>query len=246
MAATGSATRSADLTTPRVRTRSSATIAVYLESGAKRTFACAVEWPGWCRSGSDEASALAALLGSAPRYARAVGQAGLELAPPTDTTAFHVVARERGDATTDFGAPASTPAADARPMDGDDLRRTGAILRGCWRAFDAAVANARGKRLAKGPRGGGRTLDAIVSHVVGAEEGYLSALGWKAPKPATKERVRAAVLEGMAASARGDIPARGPRGGKRWKPRHFARRLAWHALDHAWEIEDRAARAAAE
>jgi hypothetical protein len=25
----------------------------------------------------------------------------------------------------------------------------------------------------------------------------------------------------------------------RWKPRFFARRLLWHALDHLWEIEDR-------
>ena len=126
-------------------------------------------------------------------------------------------------------------------MDDGDLERTGAILRASWRAFDAAVAQARGKRLAKGPRGGGRTLDAIVAHVVGAEEGYLGGLGWKPPtRPKTTEQLRAAVLDGMAASARGEIPARGPRGGKRWTPRHFARRLAWHALDHAWEIEDRA------
>jgi hypothetical protein len=24
-----------------------------------------------------------------------------------------------------------------------------------------------------------------------------------------------------------------------WSPRYFARRAAWHVLDHAWEIEDR-------
>ena len=24
-----------------------------------------------------------------------------------------------------------------------------------------------------------------------------------------------------------------------WPPRYAARRIAWHALDHAWEIEDR-------
>ena len=29
-----------------------------------------------------------------------------------------------------------------------------------------------------------------------------------------------------------------PDGGK-WPPRYAARRIAWHALDHAWEIEDR-------
>jgi hypothetical protein len=26
---------------------------------------------------------------------------------------------------------------------------------------------------------------------------------------------------------------------KPWTPRYFVRRAAWHALDHAWEIEDR-------
>ena len=27
---------------------------VYLELGTKRVFACALEWPGWCRGGRDE------------------------------------------------------------------------------------------------------------------------------------------------------------------------------------------------
>jgi hypothetical protein len=35
---------------------------VYLEVGAKRVFACSVDWPGWCRSGRDEATALQVLL----------------------------------------------------------------------------------------------------------------------------------------------------------------------------------------
>ena len=26
---------------------------------------------------------------------------------------------------------------------------------------------------------------------------------------------------------------------KGWRPRYAARRIAWHVLDHAWEIEDR-------
>ncbi len=27
--------------------------------------------------------------------------------------------------------------------------------------------------------------------------------------------------------------------GRKWPVRYAARRLAWYALDHAWEIEDR-------
>ena len=30
-----------------------------------------------------------------------------------------------------------------------------------------------------------------------------------------------------------------PLADRRWTPRYAARRMAWHALDHAWEIEDR-------
>ncbi|MBI2773169.1 MAG: hypothetical protein HYX56_01565 [Chloroflexi bacterium] len=149
--------------------------------------------------------------------------------------------RVKGNATTDFGAPGAVPPDDEKPMRDADLRRYRAMLRAYWRAFDEAVESARGKKLAPGPRGGGRSLERIVDHVVEAERGYLSALGAKAPPSnASIEEVRDAVIEGMGSSARGEIPALGPRGGKRWKPRFFARRLGWHALDHAWEIGDRA------
>ena len=30
-----------------------------------------------------------------------------------------------------------------------------------------------------------------------------------------------------------------PLADRRWTARYAARRIAWHALDHAWEIEDR-------
>jgi len=28
--------------------------------------------------------------------------------------------------------------------------------------------------------------------------------------------------------------------GKKWTVRYAARRIAWHVLDHAWEMQDRA------
>jgi hypothetical protein len=221
-----------------------ATIPVYLERGSKRTFACAVDWPGWCRSGRDEAAALAALLAAGPRYARALNGTRLGFATPKDVSAFRVVETIKGDATTDFGAPGGTPKDDARPLSDAELGRARAILRASWRAFDEAARSATGKALAKGPRGGGRDLVKIVRHVVEADAGYLGALGWTyrlepgAPERQL-ERAREAMLEGLAASVRGEIPPRGPRGGVRWKPRKFVRRSAWHWLDHAWEIEDR-------
>ncbi len=219
-------------------------IAIYLERGAKRTFACSIAWPGWSRSGRDDASALDALLASGPRYARALKGTRLGFAAPKDVSALRVVERLKGDATTDFGAPGVSPMADEAPMDAAALKRAGTILTASWRAFDDAARSAKGKVLAKGPRGGGRELDAIVQHVVESDAGYLAALGWTyrlEPGPPAKqlERTRDAMLEGLAASARGEIPERGPRGGVRWKPRRIVRRSVWHWLDHAWEIEDR-------
>lgn len=221
---------------------------MYIEIGAKRVFAGAVDWPGWSRSGRDEAAALDSLIASAPRYARVVGRSRLGFRAPADAGGFRVVERVRGGATTDFGAPGAPPRADSRRVAGPELLRLRTILTAGWRALDDAALGARGKTLAKGPRGGGRDLDGILRHVREAEAVYLSALGRpfrddpRASARAELERTRAAVLEGLAASARGEIPQEGPRGGRRWKARFFARRLAWHTLDHLWEIEDRAGR----
>jgi hypothetical protein len=50
--------------------KASAKIKVYLEVGKRRTIAAALDWPGWCRVGQDEAGALQALLEYGPRYAQ--------------------------------------------------------------------------------------------------------------------------------------------------------------------------------
>lgn len=107
------------------------------------------------------------------------------------------------------------------------------------------TANAAGKALRTGPRGGGRQTEDIITHLMEADRGYLSQVGWKLKQDSTLdihtriEQTRSAILEGLNASARGEIPAVGPRGGVRWSARYFVRRVAWHALDHVWEIEDR-------
>jgi hypothetical protein len=220
-------------------------IPVYLELGTKRVFAGAVDWPGWCLSGRDEAAALEALFEAGPRYAQVLKGTRLGFKLPAEPKAFKVVERLKGNTTTDFGAPAVPLPNDSDPVDAAGLKRLTTILKAAWRALDAAAKAAHGKSLRKGPRGGGRSLEAILDHVSGAEAGYLSALGWqhkvdeKAPRAQRQALTRAAVLEGLAASARGEIPAVGPRGGRRWPARYFVRRAAWHILDHVWEIEKR-------
>jgi hypothetical protein len=218
-----------------------AEIPTYLEIGAKRTFAGALDWPGWCRAGRDEAAALEALHGSGCRYAKVLRGTRLGFEPP-DRSRFTIVEHLQGDATTDFGAPSIAPKADTRPIDDAELRRSRSILRACWRSFDAAVDGARGKTLAKGPRGGGRDLRKIADHVVDAEGSYLRMVGRKVEAVRAKdlaERTHAAVLEALETTARAGPPPAGPRGGRRWPPRYFVRRVTWHVLDHAWEIEDR-------
>ena len=216
---------------------------IYFEVGSRRTFAAAIDWPGWCRMGRDEATARQTLFDYGPRYARILRPARLGFQAPKTVSAFAVVERLKGNATTDFGAPDLAPASDTHPLNDTELRRLRALLKACWRAFDAAVERANGKTLRVGPRGGGRTLDGVVQHVLGAEIGYLSGLGGKVSLSETPqeplERTRQAILTALVASAHGEIAARGPRGGKRWPPRYFVRREAWHVLDHIWEIEDR-------
>ena len=218
----------------------SSALPVYVEAGRKRTFAAALDWPGWCRGGADEEAALEALAAYARRYRAALGPRarGLSVRGAGD---FRVVERLTGDAGTDFGAPGAVPEADGRPIEGKELDRQLRILRACWDAFDRIADAAAGVSLAKGPRGGGRDLDKIRAHVREAEGAYLGRLGGKvaAPERGNAEAVRSAFSDAVVARARGETADRGPRGGLRWPARYAIRRSAWHTLDHAWEIEDR-------
>jgi len=218
---------------------------VYLEIGKKRTFAGALHWPGWCRSGRDENAALQALWAYGPRYAAVVEPAGLAFQPPDKPTDFRVMERLEGTATTDFGAPGLPPAYDHTPLPPEEMQRGQALLTACWAAFDAAVQRAGGKELRKGPRGGGRTLEKMTGHIVEAEASYIRKLGGRGQPPKSASpaeqmaHIRQAALAALESAGRGELPAKGPRGGARWPARYFIRRAAWHILDHLWEIEDR-------
>jgi hypothetical protein len=220
-------------------------VKTYTEGGARRVFAGALDWPGWCRSARDEGGALEALVAYGPRYASVVWGTGLPFNPPETSSGLSVVERVKGDATTDFGAPGIAPAADKDPLSARQLTRLRTLLEACWAALDAASEAAEGVELRKGPRGGGRELVAILEHVTGAEGAYLGRLA--APRPKTDGvdaraalgTVHTAVLDALARAVSEGLPATGPRGGVMWTPRYFVRRAAWHVLDHAWELEDR-------
>ena len=158
---------------------------------------------------------------------------------------LEVVHRLKGGSGTDFGVPGRWPDEDDLPIGRAERERLAAILEGSWAAFDAAAKAARGIELRKGPRGGGRDLEKIVRHVREAEEAYLVQFGAKrslldgGTGDATARR-RAAIIDALATKASGKPLPEPSAVGKPWNARYFVRRTAWHVLDHAWEIEDRA------
>jgi hypothetical protein len=212
---------------------------VGIEIGSKRAFAFALDWPGWCRSGKDEGSALAALAAYAQRYAPVTNKARIAF-DPKSAASFRVVEHLAGTATTDFGAPDSVAKRDTRPLAATEAKRIASLLNAAWAIFDEVIASAPSE-LRKGPRGGGRDRDQIADHVLGAEGAYVRKLGLRLTPPARGDRrgiakFRVAITRVLAKPSTGKaLVERG------WPQRYAARRIAWHALDHAWEVQDRSA-----
>ena len=152
---------------------------VYLEIGSKRTFACAVEWPGWTAErrgrggGADRPGRLRAAL-----CPRAAGR------PPHLRRAERRGSVRRGRAAGGqhhhrFWCPGGDPGQRHRPGQRGRAGALTQLLHACWAAFDKTVAATGGKELRKGPRGGG-DLSGVIAHVLGADGGYLTALGGQA------------------------------------------------------------------
>ncbi len=203
-------------------------VRVTVESVDKKVFVSALDWPGWSRSGKTEELAVEAFLAAAPRYAVVAREAGLDF--DADTIEVDDAERAEGDAATAFGVPGAIGDEDRRPVDAAEAQRLAAIVEAAWAVFDR-VAAAAPEELRKGPRGGGRDRTKIVGHVNDADGGYATVMGIKEPDVAAR---RAAMLDVLRQPSDGS-----PIAGRKWPPRYAARRIAWHALDHAWEIEDR-------
>jgi hypothetical protein len=207
------------------------------EVGAKKTFVWAIDWPGWCRSGKDRDLAIAALIAARGRYAKVARRAGLEL-PKVGVGDVRIIESVEGGGGTDFGVPSRITDADRRRTTTADAKRLADLVDAGWLTFDRVAANAPAT-LRKGPRGGGRDTARMVEHVVGADHAYAHEMGLRGPQPSATDRravaaERAAMIEVLRQPSDGSAIA-----DRRWTPGYAARRIAWHALDHAWEIEDR-------
>jgi len=201
---------------------------VLLERGKTWVFASALDHAGWARRGKGEDAALQALADYEDRYRLVVG----DLCPAGAGDRLVVVQEVPGTATTDFGAPDGKGEADLEPVDRAVADRLVVVLDACWDHLDEAVAGAPAE-LAKGPRGGGRDRDGIRDHVREAERGYGRTIGVRVPPRTPWSEQREALRQGV----RADVGVQRDTG---WPVRYWARRAAWHVLDHAWELQDKA------
>ena len=211
------------------------TLFVEAEHSPRRVFVWARDWPGWCRWGKTEEEAIESLLAARKRYRRVIDLAGVKLPAKGPV---EVAASVEGGGGTAFGVPSIITDYDHRPAKRSESERLAAIVGASWKEFDRIAASAP-EELRKGPRGGGRDTSAIIAHVLEADRAYAREIGIKTPPidPADTsavEALRSAVLDLLR------LPTDGtPFAGRRWTARYAARRIAWHALDHAWEIQDR-------
>jgi hypothetical protein len=223
-------------------------VAVALEIGPKRrVFAHACDWVGWCRAGKDEPTALQALLAAAPRYGLVAARAGIPFALPANLEALVVVERVSGTATTDFGALSTLLANDTMPLDDAQISQLEHLLLAGWATLDDALKAVPAEQHDQKPERG-RAPNALYHHVLEADMLHLSAFGaaFKPPTPASLDmlfeqeaKVREQFIAHLRAAPRGQPFEPRRKQGFDWTPRFAARRAAWHALDHAWEFEDR-------
>ena len=182
-------------------------------------------------------SALAALAAYAPRYAAVAKQARVPFeANPAGT--FRVVERLAGSASTEFGVPGTIGKRDTTPLAAAEGKRLASLVQAAWVVYDQILAGAPAE-LRKGPRGGGRDRDKMADHVRDAEGAYVRKLGLRLEPPDRRDRralaeFRTAIAEALQRPSKGNALV-----DKGWPQRYAARRIAWHVLDHAWEMQDR-------
>jgi hypothetical protein len=207
---------------------------IYVELGGKKAIAWSLEWPGWCRIRTNEEAAVQALNDYEARYRLIAQRAGQDFAPGD----LVVVERLPGNANTAWGVPSVLASAETRPIDATTAQRNVALLNASWDMLEEVVATSPAE-LRKGPRGGGRDRDEIRRHVIEAELVYARKIGVRHKPFEMNDRIALkAMREEIAAVLR--KPSTGePLVAGGWNASYAFRRMAWHVVDHIWEIEDR-------
>ncbi len=206
----------------------------------KRVVALALDWPGWSRGAKTVEDALETLEAYRERYRPVAELAGM--ASEFDAAGpLEVVEDKVGTPSVDFWAISFSPAAaEPEPMDEAQLERGITLLRACWQFFDAVAARVSAE-MRKGPRGGGRSRDEIIRHVVRVEsEDFARKVGLQIPEggalePGALGAYREEYVAGMRAYNADESIKRM----RSWNLPFLIRHSAFHTLDHAWEMEDK-------
>ncbi|MEO8510241.1 MAG: hypothetical protein ABI534_03265 [Chloroflexota bacterium] len=205
----------------------------------KRAVAIAIDWPGWSRGAKTPDAAIEALEAYRERYRPVARLAGFE-AEFDAAGALDIVEDHVGVGSTDFwGISFAASSFEQGPMPAGEIERKLALLQAAWRFFDDVAARVSAE-MAKGPRGGGRDRDEIVAHVFRNEEGdFGRRVGVHTPEGAifTDDGLRTHRANFLAGIR--DHNAEGKKAGRSWTVPFLIRHTAFHALDHAWEMEDK-------
>ena len=214
-------------------------IRVTLEMGPKGKMVAAVapDWPGLERGAKTEVAAIERLLAYVPRYSKVAQLAGMETAFKALTGA-DVVERYPGTGSTDFwGISFAFSSIDHQPISADELERELKLLQACWVFFDT-VRSRVSAVMQRGPRGGGRDRDRIVGHIFANEQDWARGVGVLTPDGAMLTGEGLKTHRDAFCRAIRDYHSQGKLAGK-WPLRYLIRHTAYHALDHAWEMEDK-------
>ena len=204
----------------------------------KRWVAVAADWPGLERGGKTEDQAVEKLAGYIARYLPIAKRArlGSELAKQTD---LEIIGHYPGTGSTDFWGISFAPSPlDREPFDAPTFDRQARLLRAAWAEFDETAARVSAE-LRPGVRGGGRSRDRIVRHVLANEGGDFSR---RVKEPSELDDLltpggladhRDRFVKAMRAWYAEGLPL-----GK-WTVPYLLRHTAYHVLDHTWEMQDR-------
>jgi hypothetical protein len=204
----------------------------------KRWVAVAADWTGLERGGRTEDEAVEKLVRYLPRYLPVAKRVRLGSKLATQTNP-EIIDRYPGTGSTDFWGISFAPSPlDREPFDAPTFDRQVRLLRAAWAEFDETTARVSAE-LRPGVRGGGRSRDGIVRHVLANEgEDFSKRVDAKSeledlltPRGLANHRDR--FVTSMRAWYREGKPL-----GK-WTIPFLLRHTAYHVLDHTWEMQDR-------
>jgi len=212
---------------------------VTLEIGAKgkKVAAVAPDWPGLERGAKTGEAALERLQAYLPRYAQVAQLAGMDGEFAAITT-LEIVEHYPGTGSTDFwGISFAFSSIDRQDFSSAALERELTLMQACWAFFDD-VHSRVSAQMQKGPRGGGRDRDHIVSHTLRVEQEWAEKVGVFTPQGAMLLDEGLQAYRDAYCNAIRAFHAQGKMA-RTWPLRYLIRHTAYHTLDHAWEMQDK-------